>query len=141
MWTGCCPLRKWWQTIVRETDNHVLYRVTPYTAAMTLWRGECRWKRSPWKMRGQAICFNVYIYNSQPGIDIDYATGESSLKAGVETAEEGEAAYIVNTNSGKFHRPDCRGASDMNAENRWEYGGDRESLTEMGYEPCGMCSP
>lgn len=138
---GMLPFEEMVADYVRETDNHVLYRVTPIYSGDDLVARGVQMEAESVEDAGQAICFNVYIYNSQPGIDIDYATGESSLKAGVETAEEGEAAYIVNTNSGKFHRPDCRGASDMNAENRWEYGGDRESLTEMGYEPCGMCSP
>ena len=49
--------------------------------------------------------------------------------------------YILNTNTHKFHLPECSGAADIKAKNRQEYTGSREDLTSQGYEPCGRCQP
>ena len=62
---------------VKETGNHVLYRVTPvYEGANLVASGV---QVEGWSVEdcGQSICFNVYLYNVQPGVIIDYATGES----------------------------------------------------------------
>ena len=52
-----------------------------------------------------------------------------------------EETYILNTNTKKFHRPDCSSVSQMQAENRREYTGSREALMDDGYSPCGQCKP
>lgn len=59
-------------------------------------------------------------------------------------AEESEASgtlYILNTNSRKFHLPDCSSADDISPANRKESSQSREELIENGYEPCGRCKP
>ena len=81
--------------------------------------------------RGRSVCFNVYVYNVQPGITIDYATGES-WQEGAEP-QSGETTYILNTNSHKFHDPDCSSVSGMSTANRQEYTGSREDLIAQGY--------
>ncbi len=48
---------------------------------------------------------------------------------------------MINTNTGKFHRPDCSSVEDIKPENKKEYTGSREELTKQGYEPCGRCRP
>lgn len=49
--------------------------------------------------------------------------------------------YIVNTNSGKFHRVSCSSVGTMSEANKWEYTGTREELIAQGYEPCKRCNP
>lgn len=49
--------------------------------------------------------------------------------------------YVLNTSSRKYHLPDCSGLEKMNPDNRKEYTGTAEELTEMGYTPCGSCEP
>ena len=108
---------------------------------------------------GDGVCFNVYVYNVQPGVTIDYATGESTLASdapetgtatdtetttGEDTAPETETAettYILNTSSHKFHLPDCPSVSSMKEANKSTYTGSREDLIAQGYEPCGQCKP
>lgn len=51
------------------------------------------------------------------------------------------AAYILNTNGKKFHKPDCSYAKRIAEENRQEYTGTREQLIKDGYTPCGSCNP
>ena len=48
---------------------------------------------------------------------------------------------MLNTNSRKFHLPDCSGAATISEANRQEYTGSRDDLIAEGYEPCGRCKP
>ena len=88
--------------------------------------------------------FNVYCYNVQPGVGIDYSTGDSweetedffcAGKSGtqrgnrrnISSSEQetftdksaAEATYILNVNTGKFHRPDCHSVNQMKEKNKW----------------------
>ncbi len=49
--------------------------------------------------------------------------------------------YIVNTNTGKFHYPDCPSVDQMMETNKLYYSGNKEDLLEYGYTPCGRCNP
>lgn len=49
--------------------------------------------------------------------------------------------YVLNTNSKKFHNPDCTGILHMKASNRQEITDTRENLIAQGYSPCGICNP
>lgn len=49
--------------------------------------------------------------------------------------------YVINTNTGKFHKPSCSSVSDIYPQNRWDYQGTREEVINMGYEPCKRCHP
>lgn len=51
------------------------------------------------------------------------------------------ANYILNTNSMKFHDPNCEWAQKISDRNRAEYTGDRQDLIDLGYTPCGGCHP
>ena len=90
---------------------------------------------------GEGVSFFVYVYNVQPGVEIDYATGESWLEGGTRPEAAPETAYVLNTSSKKFHLPDCSGANSMKAENRQETSSSRQELLDQGYEPCGTCKP
>ena len=68
---------------VQETGNHVLYRVTPVFRGLELVARGVQMEAWSVEDNGAGVCFNVYCYNVQPGVEIDYATGESRL------AEEG----------------------------------------------------
>lgn len=50
-------------------------------------------------------------------------------------------SYVINTNTGKFHKPSCRDVDKIKEENRWDYEGTRQSVVDMGYDPCGHCHP
>lgn len=62
---------------VDETDNHVLYRVTPWFADDELVARGVLMEGYSVEDQGDGICFCVFAYNVQPGIVIDYATGDS----------------------------------------------------------------
>ena len=63
-----------------ENENiHVLYRVTPIYEGENLLASGVQIEAKSVEDNGESICFNVYVYNVQPGITIDYSTGESKL--------------------------------------------------------------
>ena len=66
---------------VKETDNHVLYRVTPIFTGDNLVADGVLMEGYSVEDEGDGICFCVYAYNVQPGITIDYATGDSWLSS------------------------------------------------------------
>ena len=136
---GMLPFENMVADYLQETGNHVLYRVTPIFTEDYLVADGVQMEALSVEDSGEGICFNVYVYNAQPGVVIDYATGESWL----EDAEpaEGEMTYILNTNSRKFHLPDCSSVDSMREENKETYTGSRDKLINMGYSPCGQCDP
>ena len=63
--------------IDENEENHVLYRVTPVFKGNNLVASGVEIEAYSVEDEGQGICFNVYVYNIQPGITIDYETGKS----------------------------------------------------------------
>ena len=76
---GMLPFENMVADYVKETGNHVLYRVTPIFDGDNLVARGVQMEAWSVEDNGEGICFNVYCYNNQPGIEIDYATGESKL--------------------------------------------------------------
>ena len=64
---------------VKDTDHHVLYRVTPVFKGDNLVAEGVEMEAYSVEDKGKGICFHVFVYNVQPGVTIDYATGESRL--------------------------------------------------------------
>ena len=141
---GMLPFENLVADYVKETGGHVMYRVTPVFAGDELLaRGVLM---EGWSVEdgGEGVCFCVYAYNVQPGVDIDYATGESVRGAPAQQAQASDANlrdYILNSSSMKFHDPACPGAADIKAENRQVFHGARGEAVAQGYQPCGRCKP
>lgn len=89
------------------------------------------------------------IYCTSDGSEVTFSYGEYHKDSDTSAAEIEEPqqpdtiseTYILNTNSRKFHRPDCSSASQISDANREEYTGTREELIEQGYTPCRYCKP
>ena len=139
---GMLPFEDMVADYVHETDNHVMYRVTPVFEGDDLVASGVQMEAESVEDEGEGISFNVYVYNVQPDITIDYATGDNWESSGDNTgAKDEEVTYILNTSTHKFHLPDCAGAADIKEKNRQEYTGTRDELISDGYEPCGRCHP
>lgn len=78
---GMLPFETQVADYVKETGNHVLYRVTPIYDGENLVASGVQMEAVSVEDEGEGIQFNVYCYNVQPGITIDYATGENWLEA------------------------------------------------------------
>lgn len=79
---GMLPFENKVADYLREKENrknHVLYRVTPIFEGNNLVASGVQMEAYSVEDNGQSVCFNVYVYNVQPGISIDYATGTSKL--------------------------------------------------------------
>lgn len=92
---------------------------------------------------GSAITWNESPSDSwMTGEPTGHSSGnflEASTPSG--TAGASETTYILNTNTMKFHLPDCSSAKDIADGNREESSRSREELINEGYDPCGRCNP
>ena len=141
---GMLPFENMVADHVKEEDHHVLYRVTPiYQEGALVCSGvqmegfcvEC----GDSKFNEDKFMFHVYCYNVQPGVLIDYMTGESVIsEIGQNSVEK---TWILNTSSKKFHDPDCSNAANISDKNREKITCTRDELIYRGYEPCGICKP
>lgn len=105
---GMLPFENMVADYVKETNNHVLYRVTPVFEGDNLLASGVQLEAMSVEDRGAGILFHVYVYNVQPGITIDYLTGESRLaEQSGQLLEEGEIRG--NSRSGIYH---CPGQAD-----------------------------
>ena len=75
--TGMLPFENMVDDYVEETENHVLYRVTPIFEGTNLVASGVQMEAFSVEDEGEGVCFNIYVYNVQPGVVIDYATGDS----------------------------------------------------------------
>lgn len=82
---GMLPFENLVADYVKETDNHVLYRVTPAFQGADLVARGVQMEAYSVEDNGDGVCFNVFCYNVQPGVEIDYATGENWLAEDVES--------------------------------------------------------
>ena len=127
---------------VKETDYHVLYRVTPVFEEDNLVATGVEMEAYSVEDKGEGVSFHVFVYNVQPGIVIDYATGESWPDDSKTTENTGKGQnYVLNTNTHKFHTQNCESVRDIADSNKEVYTGYREDLINMGYEPCKRCKP
>ena len=210
---GMLPYEDAVATYVHYAHGSVLYRVTPLFEGNELVARGVQMEALSLEDDGASVCFNVFVYNVEPGVAIDYRDGESwessevpaasrfvgivaedgtivdapeadlrdeeereefeqhrealegnaatgagnagssagesetSNDASSDDAQPGDAGadtqgtYVLNTNSMKFHRPDCPSVTDTASHNREEYTGSRQDLIDRGYEPCGGCRP
>ena len=74
---GMLPFEDMIADYVKETENHVMLRVTPIFHGDDLVASGVLMEAWSVEDDGEGICFNVYAYNNQPGVIIDYATGDS----------------------------------------------------------------
>lgn len=146
---GMLPFENMVADYIKETNNHVLYRVTPVFSGDNLVASGVHMEAESVEDNGDGILFNVYCFNAQPGIAIDYATGNSHQDDSVvadaskstTAAEANVQTYVLNTNTKKFHKESCNSAKSMDASNKKIYTGSRQEIIDMGYEACGVCKP
>ena len=119
---GMLPFENMVADYVDETNNHVLYRITPIFKEDCLVANGVQMEAMSVEDAGESICFNVYVYNVQPGIEINYKTGESTMATANENGTSTDkATYILNTNNKKFHKTNCSSIKDIKDKNRQDY--------------------
>ncbi len=164
---GMLPFENMVTDYVKETGNHVMYRVTPVFKGDNLVASGVHMEGKSVEDNGDDISFNIYCYNVQPQIKIDYSTGDSkdeckdantskkqsnkkSTTSKVSNTNPAQnnysynndtsATYIINVNTGKFHLSSCKYVLKMNGSNKVE-SNNRDEIIAQGYTPCKYCSP
>lgn len=150
---GMLPFENMIDAYVEETNNHVLYRVTPYYTGDNLVADGVLMEAQ--SVETDHIMFCIWAYNVQPYVYIDYVTGDSyqidTAIPGVENTPVIKATepteniddmvfdFVLNTNSKKAHDETCQYAQNMSEANRKEFTGTFAELEDMGYELCKSC--
>ena len=123
--------------------HHIMYRVTPDFADNNLFahgvymEADC--------IECNEIDFNVYVMNREPGITIDYRTGENWANGEEPPVKDEitleEATFILNINSETFHKLNCSRAPKPDSDSYELTDLSREDIIAEGYSPCGICKP
>ena len=157
---GMLPFENMVADYIKDTGNHVMYRCTPVFAGNELVARGVHLEAYSVEDKGDGICFNVFIFNVQPGVKIDYLTGESSLedestptptpkpsvtpkptpKPSPSSTAQAQS-YVLNTKTHVFHYASCRHVSSIKDANRKNFTGSRDALISDGFKPCGSCHP
>lgn len=147
---GMLPFENWIDDCV-DAGGRVLLRVEPVFVGDELVARGVHMEALSLDDGGAAVSFNVFCYNVQPGISIDYATGDSWRTeedhdpngAGIANpnGQERPRDYVLNTNTGKFHLPGCKSVSRIKIHNKQEVTMARSEVVAQGYEPCAQCNP
>lgn len=132
---GMLPFENMVADYVKETDNHVMYRVVPVFEGNNLLASGVQMEAMSVEDGGEGISYNVYVYNVQPGIDIDYATGESS--PGGENGVKGQGKETEeirgNSRSKIYHCPGQADYEEMKESRHLVIFGSEQEAEEAGY--------
>lgn len=148
---GMLPFENLVADYVNNTGNHVLYRVTPMFSGSNLVANGVLIEAKSVEDNGGGILFNVYCYNVQPGVGINYENGDSWLDGTTESASSGsdssatensaadssnsETMVHITATGKKYHRAGCRTLKKSDTEVTLD------EAKSMGLSPCGICNP
>ena len=123
---------------LKETGNHVMYRATPIFDGDNLLAAGVLLEAYSVEDEGDGICFNVFFYNVQPGVVIDYETGKSRADSESDNTED-IGLYIINKSNGKIHNATCSYAQRISDSNRIYSSKDVSELEKEGYVKASCC--
>lgn len=148
---GMLPFENLVADYVNNTGNHVLYRVTPMFSGSNLVANGVLIEAKSVEDNGGGILFNVYCYNVQPGVGINYENGDSWLEGTTGSASSGsdssaaensaadssnsETMVHITATGKKYHRAGCRTLKKSDTEVTLD------EAKSMGLSPCGICNP
>lgn len=148
---GMLPFENLVADYVNNTGNHVLYRVTPMFSGSNLVANGVLIEAKSVEDNGGGILFNVYCYNVQPGVGINYENGDSWLDGTTGSASSGsdtsatensdadssnsETMVHITATGKKYHRAGCWTLKKSDTEVTLD------EAKSMGLSPCGICNP
>lgn len=141
---GMLPFENMVADYIKETNGHVAYRITPVYEGNNLLASGVQMEAYSIDDDGESICFNVYCYNVQPEITINYATGSSTGPSNKqETSTPTQTPSVENTgdssmvwipkSGSKYHSK----SSCSNMKNPSQV--TEQEAIQRGYEPCKKC--
>lgn len=151
---GMLPFENLVADYVNNTGNHVLYRVTPMFSGSNLVANGVLIEAKSVEDNGGGILFNVYCYNVQPGVGINYENGDSWLdgttpqqsaqtdtpqnegsQSSAADSSNSETMVHITATGKKYHRAGCRTLKKSDTEVTLD------EAKSMGLSPCGICNP
>lgn len=148
---GMLPFENLVADYVNNTGNHVLYRVTPMFSGSNLVANGVLIEAKSVEDNGGGILFNVYCYNVQPGVGINYENGDSWLDGTTGSVSSGSDSSVAENSAAdssnsetmvhitatgkKYHRAGCRTLKKSDTEVTLD------EAKSMGLSPCGICNP
>lgn len=145
--SGMLPFENMVADYIKETGNHVAYRVSPIYSGNDLVASGVQMEAYSVEDNGDGICFNVFCYNVQPEVTIDYATGKSTGPASEDSGntdtsgntgsgEDGSQTVYITATGKKYHSiENCSGLSNAKAI----YEATLEEALEKDLELCKKC--
>ncbi len=132
---GMLPFENMVADYVRETGSHVLYRVTPIFEGDNLVAKGVQREAYSVEDKGDSVCFNVFVYNVQPGITIDYANGNSKLNGDTEQEPEASVSGEIrgNARSKIYHCPGQAAYEEMEDSNNLVIFQTEQEAMDAGY--------
>lgn len=124
---GMLPFENKIAKYIKESGNHVLYRVTPVFTGAYLLADGVRLEAYSVEDGGVGIDFDVFCYNVQPDISLNYETGENGVH------------YILNTVAQKYHKLDCELIRVIYINDKKDYYGKEDWLEKNNFQPCKRC--
>ena len=134
---GMLPYENLVDDYIEQTGNHVLYRVTPVFEGNNLLATGVEMEAYSVEDDGQGVQFHVFVYNVEPGIGLDYATGNSWLESSssntvsTETACQGEIRG--NKRSKIYHCQGQQAYDQMGTSNNLIIFSSEEEAQNAGY--------
>ena len=148
---GMLPFENMVADYIKETKNHVMYRVTPIFEGDNLLAKGVQMEALSVEDGGKGVSFNVFVNNVQPGVEINYLDGTSKLesenisdkadKQEKQNTQNKDTIYILNTNTMKFHNKNCSSVKDIKPNNKEIFNSLKAWLINNGFSPCGVCNP
>lgn len=149
---GMLPFENMVADYIKETGNHVAYRITPSYQGNNLLASGVQMEAYSVEDNGAGICFNVYCYNAQPGITINYADGSSSgpsssassskpstttsvAKPTTPSTNQSQTVYTTKTGKKYHSSKNCPGLSNAKAI----YESTLSQAKNKGLDPCSKC--
>lgn len=130
---GMLPFENLVADYVRESGGHVLYRVTPVFYGDELVARGVQMEGFSVEDKGASVCFNVFVYNVQPGVTIDYADGSNQASASKDVSQSAEGEIRGNSRSKVYHCPGQRAYDDMADSKNLVVFSSEEEAQEAGY--------
>ena len=154
---GMLPFEDEVADCVKYSNKHVMYRVTPLYKGKNLVASGVQMEAYSVEDKGKSCSFNVYCYNVQPGIKINYKTGTSKGSGKISGGKTSNGKkykkkysnkkvkksgkYVISKNTRKFHYASCTYVKRIKNSNRQYFNGSRKTLINQGYSPCKSCRP
>ena len=130
---GMLPFENQVANYVKQTGNHVLYRITPIFKGQELVARGVQMEALSVEDQGEGVKFHVFVFNTQPGIEIDYETGNSKEKEMEKEEVSTSLVWISSKGGTKYHSEQ----TCSNMEQPLQI--NMQEALDKGYTPCGKC--